>query len=353
MALEDYNWADRMVHRIAFRARAPQHILMDMEDRRFGDRLASQRMGAPIFVTALPRAGTTLMLEVLSCHPDTATHTYRDMPFVLSPVIWQQLSGKFQVRQDAKERSHGDGMLVSADSPEAFEEVLWQHGYPQDFHSDCIRLRERLDPKFLSSLQRHMRAICVARGMSNATATRYVSKNNANIARLDALAQAFPDASLIIPLRHPIDQARSLLRQHQKALTSHSHSRFARDYVRDIGHFEFGAEHRPIWFEGMSEVVARLQPDSLDYWIAYWIAAARHIKRLGIGKIVDMTRFTHGNAVTQLYEALGLEQSQEALARAQDLVRPIKSYDEEYVGPLASEAMDLYEDLRQPSACLI
>lgn len=222
MALEDYNWADRMVHRIAFGARAPQQILMDMEDRRFGERLASQEMGPPIFITALPRAGTTLMLEVLSCHPDTATHIYRDMPFVLSPLIWQQLSGNFQVRQDAKKRSHGDGILVSADSPEAFEEILWQREYPQDFQDDAIRLRDRLDPKFVSSLHRHMRAICLARGKPSAITSRYVSKNNANIARLGALAEAFPDAAIIIPLRHPIDQARSLLRQHQKALASHA-----------------------------------------------------------------------------------------------------------------------------------
>jgi len=353
MALEDYNWADRMVHRIAFGARAPQQILIDMEDRRFGKRLASQVMGPPVFITALPRAGTTLMLEVLSCHPDTATHTYRDMPFVLSPVIWQQLSAKFQVRQDAKERSHGDGMLVSADSPEAFEEVLWQRECPQDFHGDAIRLRERLDPEFISSLQRHMRAICVARGKPSASSMHYVSKNNANIARLGALARAFPDASIVIPLRHPIDQARSLLRQHQKALASHAHSKFARAYVRDIGHFEFGAEHRPIRFEGRDEVLARLRPDSLDYWIAYWIAAARHIKRQGVGKIVDMTRFTHGNAVAALFESLGLAGAPAAQNRAQQLVKPIKHYDEEHPGPLAREAMDLYEDLRQPTGCLV
>jgi len=353
MALEDYNWADRMVHRIAFGARAPQQILMDMEDSRFGERLASQMVGPPIFITALPRAGTTLMLEVLSCHPDVATHTYRDMPFVLSPLMWQHLAGKFQVRQEAKERSHGDGMLVSADSPEAFEEVLWQRGCPQDFQHDAIRLREQLDPQFVSSLQRHIRAICMARGKSSSTATRYVSKNNANIARLGALAAGFPDASIIIPLRHPIDQARSLLRQHKKALASHARSRFARTYVRDIGHFEFGAEHRPIWFEGMEDVIARQSPDDLDYWIAYWITAARHIQRQGVGKLVDMTRFTHGNGVAALYEGLGLAISPPALAHAQGLVKPIKQYDGDIGGSLASEAMDLYEDLRQSAACLV
>lgn len=103
----------------------------------------------------------------------------------------------------------------------------------------------------------------------------------------------------------------------------------------------------------MSEAVARLQPDSLDYWLAYWIAAARHIKRQGIGKIVDMTRFTHGDGVTALFESLGLAREQDAQNRAQSLVKPIKHYDEAYAGPLASEALELYEDLRQPSACLI
>ena len=47
----------------------------------------------------------------------------------------------------------------------------------------------------------------------------------------------------------------------------------------DIGHLEFGELHRPIFFDGVAEVRLRYRTDTLDYWIAYWIMAFRHILR--------------------------------------------------------------------------
>lgn len=46
---------------------------------------------------------------------------------------------------------------------------------------------------------------------------RYLSKNNNNILRLEALATSFPDALLIHPFRDPLQQALSLLSQHRRA----------------------------------------------------------------------------------------------------------------------------------------
>ncbi|MDE1467571.1 sulfotransferase [Aurantiacibacter sp. D1-12] len=343
MALEDYSWADRMVHRMAFSAKAPQRMLREMEDSRFGETIAAQSITAPIFITALPRAGTTLLLELLAKHPDVVTHTYRDMPFVLSPVIWRQFSGRFHAKQDAKERSHGDGIMVSADSPEAFEEVFWLNHCAEDFSGGAIALRETMTAPTKTAMRQHMRALMLSRGASNA---RYASKNNANIARLPALAQAFPDAHIIVPLRNPLDQAQSLLHQHTKALASHSASAFAARYPRDIGHFEFGADHRPIMFPGMEQVRADHSPDTLDYWLAYWIAAMRHAKESRSARFVDMTGFTHDpQGVLALYHLLGLEAAPEASAVAQAMVKAIRSYDTPVESTLADEALGLFEKL--------
>lgn len=42
--------------------------------------------------------------------------------------------------------------------------------------------------------------------------------------------------------------------------------------MRDIGHFEFGALHRPIAFDGVEPGADTADP---DYWLRYWIAAFR------------------------------------------------------------------------------
>ena len=50
--------------------------------------------------------------------------------------------------------------------------------------------------------------------------------------------------------------------------------------MADIGHFEFGELHRMIAFEGVENLEARYAPDSLDYWVAYWIAAFSAVDKL-------------------------------------------------------------------------
>lgn len=39
---------------------------------------------APVYVTGLARAGTTITLEALAAHPHLASHRYGDYPFFLS-----------------------------------------------------------------------------------------------------------------------------------------------------------------------------------------------------------------------------------------------------------------------------
>ena len=78
------------MHRAAFAGIGLQKIVADLEDTVFASRFAAISCDRPIFITSLPRAGTTLLLEILSQLPATATHTYRNMPFLLCPLIWDQ-----------------------------------------------------------------------------------------------------------------------------------------------------------------------------------------------------------------------------------------------------------------------
>ncbi len=120
-----YHLLDRLLHRIAFIHPGLQKSLADVENDLFKKQLAGVEVTRPVFVTGLPRAGTTLLLELLYDTGQFASFTYRQMPFVLNPLLWNRLTAGSRKQGEMQERAHGDGMLVSYDSPEAFEEVLW------------------------------------------------------------------------------------------------------------------------------------------------------------------------------------------------------------------------------------
>ena len=275
----DYSFLDRVIHRIAFVSPAVQLTAADIEELVFASAYREVTISKPVFITSLPRAGTTVLLDAVSQLPSVCTHVYRDMPFVLAPMFWARLSGPFRRRAEVRERAHADGVLVSEDSPEAFEEVLWRALWPQRYRRDRIELWSVEDCTADARAQflEHMRKIIALRRPDYASDRRYASKNNANIARLSLLCRMFADARIVVPIRHPLQHARSLLRQHRNFLALHAQEAFARRYMEDIGHYEFGQLHRPIGFPGLDALIGGRSPLTLDYWLGYWIAAFEHV----------------------------------------------------------------------------
>jgi hypothetical protein len=274
-----YSALDRLIHRLAFGNTSIQLAASDIEKHIFSNSYDGINVVKPIFITSLPRAGTTLMLEALHRFPTLATHVYRDMPFIMAPVLWDRLSGAFRKKSELKERAHGDGMRVSFDSPEAFEEILWRAFWQEKYTRNQIELWKASDLKeeattFMSD---HMKKIVSLRCPGRTGDGRYISKNNGNIARLTLIKHMFPDAKLLIPIRDPLEHARSLHQQHSNFINMHHSEPFVRRYMEDIGHYEFGELHRPIAFPGLNKWISKWDPKSINYWVAYWIAANEHI----------------------------------------------------------------------------
>ncbi len=352
MGASPYSRLDRLTHRVAFGHRAVQDILAEIEATAFGKLWRDQPLVRPIFITSLPRAGTTLLLEILARLPPVATHTYRDMPFVRAPILWSRLSRRFRADRDATERAHGDGMMIGADSPEAFEETVWIANFADHYRRRGIRLWHGSAPDFASDLADHMRRIVVLRLGGISPGARYLSKNNANIARLGVLRSAFPDAHILVPLRDPLAQARSMLHQHLRFVERHAEDRFAERYMADIGHFEFGALHRPILFEGLDDLRSRHGPGQLEYWIGYWIAAFRHLAGQDGVTFLDYARFCHdgrGNFL-RLCEEIGLAADPACVREA---ARQIRQQPEPKPPDAGLEGLDeargLFETLRARS----
>ncbi|WP_404406152.1 sulfotransferase [Pelagibacterium halotolerans] len=268
-----YSPLDKALHNFAFAAPERQITLSAMEDRLWRRTIESASSERPVFITSLPRAGTTILLELLANQKEFASATYRNMPFTMAPLLWGRFSGVFRKAGEKAERAHGDGIIVDFDSPEAFEEMIWMAFWPQHYESGRIGLWTESDRKtdFESFLARHMRKIVAAAP----GARRYISKNNANVARLPLLLTAFPDAQVVIPVRNPVAQVASLMRQHQRFTELHRRDRFARQYMEGIGHFEFGAALKPIAFPGAPQSAEGAE--HVDYWLSYWICAYEHI----------------------------------------------------------------------------
>jgi hypothetical protein len=281
MAAEGYSAADRLLHRLAFWSPGLQQALADIEDRLHARQLGSIAIDRPLFVTSLPRAGTTLLTEVIGSLHEFAAHTYREMPFLACPLLWSQVSRPFRRESVARERAHGDGMQVGFDSVEAFEEALWRVFWPSRYLPDRIlpwgaRLEDE-SPEFDAFFRNHLRKLVLLRRGQHPEAARYLSKNNGNVARTAKLVEMFPDAIVLVPFRDPVDHVGSLLHQHRNFTAIHQQDPFARDYMRDIGHFDFGANLRPIDFDGWLGAAAVPDPMTGDFWLRYWCATFRYL----------------------------------------------------------------------------
>jgi hypothetical protein len=348
----NYSRLDRTLHRLAFSNLEIQKSLADMEDRMHAKRLESIAMEKPVFITALPRAGTTLLLDVLARDPGTfATHTYRCMPFVLCPILWDSISRGFRRVEEKRERMHGDGMSVGYDSPEAFEEVLWRAFWPQKYCADHIELWSGGDrnAEFEDFFANHIRKLIALTAPVGAK-SRYISKNNANIARLPLLRAIFPDAIFITPFRDPINQAASLLRQHIRFLKIHAEDPFARLYMDYIGHFEFGSGLRPINFPGLADAPRPSDPMTGDFWLAYWIRGYNFLAGGDSPHFVDFDKFCvePAKSLAALGRQLECEDYVNQLNAAANEFHPPVSYDAaklDFDPRLVAQARARHEDL--------
>jgi hypothetical protein len=352
-----YSWADRALHKLAFKSGGMQVALADIEDQLFKAEIAAANASRPVFVTALPRAGTTILLTLLAKTGAFASHTYRDMPFVLCPLLWNAMIRRFQVRDVARERAHGDGLMVAADSPEAFEEMLWVQFWPDHYKDSHIEEWSSCDDsEFLDFFRRHLGKVVLLRAGANASTCRYVSKNNLNIARLAALPVALPDAKIIVPFRDPVQHAASLLKQHLAFLEAHRGDVFASEYMRGVGHFDFGVHLRPINFDGWLARDRRGDAQGLAFWLEYWIAAYRAI----LGKLGPCVQLVSYRQLTRNPEAtlewladfIELENPTVLIAQANELRAPREHEPDtsSLSGALLEEAHGLYGNLERAAA---
>ncbi|MDX1568936.1 MAG: sulfotransferase [Xanthomonadales bacterium] len=243
-----------------------------LESRILRDEIEATAITQPIYVTALARSGTTIVTELLHAHPATTAHHYADFPLVDIPFWRNWLHARTRVAvPQAVERAHGDRILVTEDSPEAVEELLWMAAFPRlhDPRTSQLLGPEQRNVAFDSVYRDHIRKLLLVRG-----AQRYVAKGNYNISRLRYLLDLFPDARFIVPVRHPVNHIASLAKQHRFFSAGQEHNPRIRLQLAASGHFEFGQDRRAVHLgdEERARAIreAWSQGQDIRGWALYW-----------------------------------------------------------------------------------
>lgn len=240
----NYSFLQKQLHYFVLGNQLVKKSLFKIEEMLFAKQLTDIQNHQHIFITGLPRSGTTILLEFLYKTNKFASFTYNDMPFILSPNLFSI----FNRRQNSqlKERMHKDNIRFNLQSPEAFDDVFFQtfdnDEIQENFKTFISLVLKKYDKKF------------------------YLSKNNNNYKRIELIRSIFPQAKFIISFRSPLQHANSLLSQHRHFCILHNQEKFILQYMNYLGHFEFGLNHK-YWNSPKN-----FQDEfSLNYWLEQWL----------------------------------------------------------------------------------
>jgi hypothetical protein len=344
----DYSFTARLLHRIALGMPMISHASFDIERATVKpENLAAIRDERHVFVTGLARAGTTILLRASYEAGVFRSLTYRDMPFILMPNIWQKISKAFRKYEAEKERAHGDRIQVGFDSPEAFEEVFWRTFSGSDYiKSDHLRPHE-VDSETVDYFIEFVSHVVASGGEHE---TRYLSKNNNNLLRMGTIRHAFPNAVILIPFRDPVQQANSLMKQHRHFKERHQKDRFACDYMRWLVHHEFGMAHKPFRFDvNETNQASAFQPGDINYWLNIWRNTYRFVlNSLPEGSLLvnyELLCEQPEVCLSKIFERAGIDLDPNNLGTQ---FQAAPSVNVEGVNKeLASSAFDLYHSMRE------
>ena len=238
--MHNYSKIQKFFHNFVFKMRVINDLLYEFEKILF---LKNENFhnSSHLFISSLPRSGTTSLLNFFYNSNKYASLTYRNMPFLLSPNISRFINKKNILE---KERLHGDGIKYDIDSPEAFDEIFFKR-----------------DEKFIKNeLLKYINLVMTSQK------NHYLSKNNLNFKRINLIQKLLPNSIFLIPIREPLQHANSLLNQHLLFYNLQKKDDFIRRYMNFLGHNEFGQDHKfwnnPIKFKEYNDI---------NYWLEQWI----------------------------------------------------------------------------------
>jgi hypothetical protein len=245
--MKKYNYAQKILHKLILSNGFVNKALFEIEKIFFlPSNIKQITNNKHIFITSLPRSGTTAILNFIYENDKYGSLTYGDMPFVMSPNLYSKF--KIHEKLKNKERMHKDGLFFNLATPEAFDEIFFS-------------LYKNVNTKLLQN--DFLKYISLILKYSNKD--HYLSKNNYNYKRINLIKNIFPSSIFISPFRNPLQHAISLLNQHNNFKNLQNADKFVLDYMNFLKHYEFGNNHRP-WFKS----IKYHDLNSINYWLEQW-----------------------------------------------------------------------------------
>tara|TARA_B100000029_G_C17529952_1_gene942941 strand:- start:601 stop:1554 length:954 start_codon:yes stop_codon:yes gene_type:complete len=302
--MENYNFYQRFLHDLVLGNNFIKKSLYELEKviylkkNNFIDK-------KHIFITGLPRSGTTTLLNFIYSSNSFASLKYFNMPFILSPNISKILKRK---NIALKERFHEDGIMFDLKTPEAFDEAFFS----------------MLDEKSIKNeLLNYINLILLSENK-----TKYLSKNNLNYKRINIIQSILPNSLFIIPIREPIQHSYSLLNQHLHFLKLHKQQDFIRRYMNYLGHNEFGVDHIP-WNKSQKYY----DPMKINYWLEQWILFYEKIynnyKNNSNCKFITYEKLVDKKVIKDLINFLNIEVSNDFIFKCNNKKNIDITYDHE------------------------
>lgn len=248
--LNQYNFSQRIIHKLILSSKNILKSLYEFEKLINSKDLNIEELknNNHIFITGLPRSGTTALLNAFYNSNKYASLTYGDMPMITSPNINSKIFKSFN--ENYIQRIHADNIYINKQSPESFDEIFL-NAFDENYN-EYLNYIGMILKKYNKQL--------------------YLSKNNLTYKRKTKLKKILPCASFVITVRHPFYHASSLYHQHLKITEKQKQNHFIIDYMNLTHHNEFGIGHKP-W----SKPKKYLEINKPNYWLEQWFEFYKNI----------------------------------------------------------------------------
>ena len=185
------------------------------------------------------------------------------MPFVLAPNLWNKIFKNSEKNINLVKRAHDDLIKININSPESFEEIFWKMILENKYITKKNLIKIKITKQQIEKFNNFINLICLKYQKKN-----YLSKNNNSILRIQDILTYFNNSFFIIPFRHPVDHANSLLNQHIRFQKIQLENKFIKNYMNWLGHHEFGLNHLSFKLKNLTQIYDK---ESTNYWLENWI----------------------------------------------------------------------------------
>ena len=181
-----------------------------------------------LYVCGYPRSGTTVISNFLNSTKKFSSYTHKDMPLILSPILWSKISNIYYAGFKEIRRKHGDSLNINLSYVDSFEEIIWKN------------YKEKIN--FFELYKKNIKKICYLK-----KSTKFLSKSNQNLGRINLISENIYNAKFLVIFRNPISQLKSLLKVNDIFFKEIKNNNYFLQELNFLGHFEFGPKRKFIF----------------------------------------------------------------------------------------------------------